>query len=68
MKAKVSGKGNVSFEYQKTIEPPFNLNHRLYVMDANCDGAADLFIVNSNYYSDTYYALVSTYSDDVLSP
>lgn len=68
MKAKVSGKGSVSFEYQKTIEPPFNLNHRLHVMDANCDGAADLFIVNSNYYLDTYYALVSTYSDDVLSP
>ena len=68
LEAKASDNGNVSFEYQKTVEPPYKLNHRLHVMDANCDGAADLFIVNSNYYSDTYYALVSTYSNGALFP
>lgn len=67
--AQVASDGKtVSFVYKKTIGAPYEFDHALYVMDANCDGASDLFVVNQNYATNTYYTLMSSSTDDTITP
>jgi len=68
LESQVDSKGQVSFNYKKTIRPPYQLKHKLIVMDSNNDGASDLFIVNSNFYSNSYYALISESNDNSVNP
>lgn len=65
---RVRENGTVTFEYRKTITPPYTLDHKLHVMDANCDGAADLFAYNQNPTGNTYYTLLSTSTDTGVTP
>ena len=66
---KVSNNGqHVGFGYQKTITAPYQFAHTMHVMDANCDGAADLFVYNKNYYSKSYYTLLSASSGNQVTP
>ena len=58
----------VTIVYKKTISAPFTFNHTLHVIDANCDGAADLFINNTNYFSTSYYSLLSSSTDSCITP
>ncbi len=59
--------GNVRFEYEKTIIPAIYFEHTMTVMDANCDGAADLFVRNKNYATNSYYTLLSKSSENGVS-
>lgn len=68
LESQVNDGGTVSFVRKKSICAPYKLAHILHVMDANCDGAADLFVANSNFYSNTYYALLSTSDNNIVSP
>lgn len=66
---KVSDNGQrIGFAYQKTITAPYQFAHTMRAMDANCDGAADLFVYNKNYYSTTYYTLLSASSSNKITP
>lgn len=68
LESQVNNDGTVCFVNEKSICAPCKFAHTLHVMDANCDGAADLFVVNSNFYSNTYYALLSTTDNNTVSP
>lgn len=65
---RVGEDGSVTFEYRKTITPPYTLDHKLHVMDANCDGSADLFAYNQNPTGKTYYTLLSSSTDQGVTP
>lgn len=60
--------GSVSIRYEKTIIPVIQFEHTMIVTDANCDGAADLFVRNKNYASSTYYMLMSKSTESGVSP
>lgn len=68
LETRVGEDGNVTFEYRKTITPPYTLDHKLHVMDTNCDGAADLFAYNQNPTGKTYYTLLSSSTDQGVTP
>lgn len=60
----VDANGNFNIEYEKTIIRSIYFEHTMTVMDANCDGAADLFVRNKNYASNTYFTLLSQSSEN----
>ncbi|WP_288902750.1 T6SS effector amidase Tae4 family protein [Xylanibacter caecicola] len=66
--SKTDVNGNVVFEFNKTIIPALQWDHTMTVMDANSDGAADLFLRESNFYGDSYYTLLSSSTDTGVDP
>ncbi len=68
LETRVGEDGSITFEYRKTVTPPYTLDHKLHVMDANCDGAADLFAYNQNPTGKTYYTLLSSSTDRGVTP
>ncbi len=68
LETRVGEDGRVTFEYRKTVTPPYTLDHKLHVMDANCDGAADLFAYSQNMTGKTYYTLLSSSTDQGVTP
>ena len=59
---------NISLVYNKNVVPAIRFMHHMQVMDINCDGAADVFIYNANYGSDSYLTLISSSSDSNITP
>lgn len=64
----VSSSGNVSFVFKRTIKAPLSMQHKMMVTDINCDGAADILMVNANYMGSTYYTLMSKSTDNSVEP
>lgn len=66
--AKAAPNGNVSLEYSKAVIPSIYFDHTMTVMDANSDGAADLFFREANYAGEHYYTLLSKYTGTGIQP
>ncbi len=66
--SKVDTNNKVTFEFNKTIVPTLQWKHTMTVMDANCDGAADLFLRESNFYGSSYCTLLSSSTDTGVDP
>ena len=60
--------GKVSLDYERTLIKYFQMVHTMTVMDANRDGAADLFIREANYGSTNYITLMSQSTDSTIRP
>ena len=66
--AKVTAAMSMTFEFRKTVKAPVTMQHKMMVTDINNDGAADILMVEANYLGSTYYALMSTSTDNGVVP
>lgn len=64
----VDNNGNVSIKYEKTIVTAIHFEHTMMVTDANCDGAADLFVRNKNFSQTSYITLLSQSTESGVEP